>query len=374
MPMTDGGWVVTPAADHIEQIRGEWNGLVTVPLDYATGTWEAGATEAFGRRVFDIEQGVAVAVEEAVDINSATGGNLNRLARTQRKPATKSRYYFYGVSTSGTVTIPAGTVFASPTAGDRWVVVNDADVDATEDQILVEAETAGVYSMPTVGTTTLRVVTPVARLGAVTYDPGDGDPYQIGRARESDEEYRARATSFEASGKDLSRVRDALLAIPWVRAAAPKRTSAGIITVSIYPTQVGDDQAQQVAEAIFGSIALGIDTAGTQTYVVTTSDGGTDTIRWNGATTLAVTVVLVITLEATYTLADVKPGIVGAVKGVFASLSNGSTIRRLKIQGAVSGVAGVAGITTLTLNGSASDLTTLSTQLAVLAADPTVTT
>lgn len=374
MPMTDGGWVVTPPEDRIAEIRSDWNALVTDPLTFETGTWEGGATEAFGRKVFEVDQGVGVAVEEAVNIRSATGGNLDRLARTLRKPATKSRYYFYAVSTTGTVVIPAGTVFASPTTGDRWVVLADTSVDTTEDQVLVEAETAGVYSMPTVGTTTLRVVTLVARLGAVTYDPGDGDPYQVGRAREEDAEFRARAQAFEASGKDRARVRDALLNIAWIRAVSLARPSAGVVAVSIYPTQVGDDQAEEVANAIAGSIALGIDTSGSQTFTITEPDDGTDVIRWTGATTLAVTVALVVTLEAGHSLAEVTPGIVGAVKGVFQSLNNGGPVRRLKIQGAVSGVAGVAGITTLTLNGSAADITPSATQLAVLAADPTVTT
>lgn len=373
MPMTDGGWVVTPPEDRIAEIRSEWDGLVTDPLSFETGTWEGGATEAFGRKIFEVDQGVGVAVEEAVDIRSARGGNLDRLARTARKPATKSRYYFYAVSTTGTVTIPAGAAFASPTTGDRWVVLADTEVNTTEDQVLVEAETAGAYAMPTTGTTTLRVATPVARLGAVTYDPGDGDPYQVGRAREEDAEYRARAIAYEASGKDRARVRDAIQNISWIRAVSLARSSAGVLAISIYPTQVGDDQAEEVATAIADSIALGIDTTGAQTFTITEEDGSTDVIRWNGATTLAVTVALVVVLEAGYALADVTPGIVGAVKGVFQALNNGGAVRRLKIQGGVSSVAGVAGITTLTLNGSAADITPSSTQLAVLAADPTVT-
>ena len=370
------GWTPTSAGDRIAELRAAFDTAAGQPLSYAPGTWEGAATVAFGVEASRVEADCAVLLD-ALSPETAAGANLDRIGAFRgvpRRPATYSRYVTYPVLAAGytSATIPAGTIFRDEDRQQWQTVATEVGATAAT-PLAVEAMESGSVEMGA-GPQTLALVTPVVGISGATYDAVDGDPYEIGRPRETDAQYRVRLrqTLSLGAGASTPGVRTALLALSWVQAADVVRPSSGIVAIYVIPAPVGDDQTTQLAETILSTVAFGIATTGSDSLEVTV-DGVTDTVWWSTGSDLPVTVAVTVALASGYALADVEGPVSDACTALIASLGRGQALRLLQLSAAVAPIAGITGASFL-LDGVAADVVPMSTELIVLSGLVTVST
>ena len=368
MPLSATGWTPTTAGDRIAELRAIWDTAAGQPLSYAPGTWEGAATIAFGVEASRIEADAAVLLD-ALSPETAAGANLDRIGAFRgipRRAATYSRYIVYPTLAAGfsSINIPAGTVLRD-TDRQQWQTVETVTGATGATEIAVEAVDSGSIEM-SAGPQTLQVVTPSVGLTNCTYDAGDGNPYEIGRPRETDSQYRVRLRQALSLGaaSSLPGLRTALLALTWVQAVDVIRSSPGVVSVYVVPSPVGTDQRVQLAQAILTTLAGGLATAGGDSETVTVS-GVTDTIYWSAGTDLPVTVAITVTLASGVALANIAPTVADAVVALIAGLGRGEALRVLQVLAAVAPINGVLGASVL-LDGGTADIVPTSTELIVL--------
>lgn len=377
MPITSAGLVVTPASERIAQIRAILDANVGTPLDYDR-TLEGAWTETAGTLIFDVESGQAI-VLDATTPDRATGANLDRLLGPliTRRPATFTRQVFRATASSTITYAPGYTVQFIDANGVARVFQTVEDTTVTTvsggDPVVFEAVDSGPIVVDTdqVGSN----VRPFPGLLSVSWTAADGDPVSLGRLRESDTEYRVRArqTLSAAAGPTNPGIRAALLDLSWVQAVSLARTGAAQIAVTVVPAPVGTDQETQLAETIGSTIGFGVLTSGSESATIEWPDGETDTIYWSVGSTTSVAVVTQVVLATGVALASVQQAIIDSIRGVFAALNVGDTLRYTRVYCAIADVSGVVGITTLTLNGTTADVVPLSTRLLVASPTPVVT-
>lgn len=370
------GWTPTSAGERIAELRASFDAAAGQPLSYAAGTWEGAATVSFGVMASRVEADCAVLID-ALSPETAAGANLDRIGAFRgvpRRAATYSRYVVYPTLAAGytSATIPAGTVLRD-TDRQQWQTVETVTGATAATELAIEAMESGAVELDA-GPQTLQLVTPVVGISGATYDAADGDPYEIGRPRETDAQYRVRlrqALSLGA-GSSMPGVRTALLSLSWVQAADVVRSSSGIVSIYVIPAPVGTDQTTQLAETILSSVAFGIATTGTDSLEVTV-DGVTDTVWWTTGADLPVTVEVTVALASGYGLADVEGPVADACSALIASLGRGQALRLLQLSAAVAPISGITGASFL-LDGVAADVVPMSTELIVLSGSVVVTT
>lgn len=371
MPVTSTGYVIQSADDRALALRAQW--AATFGYEVADDSIEAGIIDAFADLAYDLDAG-GQTLWDAMSAFTASGAQLDRwfAGRPARRPGTPSRYTVTVDATSGSVSYPAGSIVQG--GGARWQVVATTSV-STATPVVIEALDDGPIALPSVGVTTLQLVTPVTGIDVVEYDPTLAAPFQLGTDRETDAQYRARGLSVRgsAAGTTYPGLRARLLLIPWVRAAALARASAGTARITVFPAPVGADQTAQLAEAIVYGLAWGLTSSGSQAATVTLPDGGTDTARWEVGSDAPVPVAVQVVLSGV-TLADVRTGIEEAIRGVVAALNVGEILRYARVYVAVASVPGVVGIVSLTIDSTAGDYVPSATDLVVLSGTPSVTT
>lgn len=374
--LTSAGWTVDTAATWAVFVRDAIDGALGTPLDYVAGTWEGAITEAAGVLAQRVDEGIGT-ILDSVDPRTARGVQLDRIGAGRgidRRPGSGSRALVELTITAAVspLTIAAGALTLRDPSGRTWVIVEAVTLTygAPVDVGIFECSEIGPVDLGA-SPVILEIRTPIAGLTLAQYDPGPGS-IRLGLARETDAEYRARLLSAEGLGRTDGRIRDAILALPWIEAVSMVRVSPGTVAITIYPATSGADQEAELAATILGSVAFGIATAGTQSEVVDLPDGSTDTIRWSVGTDLPVVIVATLDLAAGYALADVSPAVVSAIESVLAGLDVGSPLRVLALLREIGGVVGVDGAT-ITLDGSSADVVPLSTEL-VISGGITVTT
>lgn len=366
--LTSAGWTVDTAATWAVFVRDAIDGALGTPLDYVAGTWEGAITEAAGVLAQRVDEGIGT-ILDSVDPRTARGVQLDRIGAGRgiaRRPGSGSRASIALTVTSAAspLTIAAGALTLRDPSGRSWVLVDPVTVTygGPVDVGLFECAEVGAIDLGAFALV-LDIRTPIAGLTTATYTPGPGS-IRLGLPRETDSEYRARILSTEGLGRTDGRVRDAILALPWIEAVSMIRTTPGTVAITIYPATSGSDQEAQLAATILGSVAFGVATAGTQSEVVELPDGSTDTIRWSVGTDLPVVIVATLDLASGYALADVSGAVTSAIETLLAGLNVGSPLRVLALLREIGGVIGVDGAT-ITLDGSSADVVPLSTELVV---------
>lgn len=368
MPLDSTGWTPTSAGDRISQLRAAWDQAAGIPLDYRPGTWEGGATVAMGTLAARVESDASV-ILDALSPETASGGNLDRIGAfrgIKRRAATYSRYIAYPVILSGypSVTIPAGTQVRDV---DRqlWAVTVDTTVTSTADPIPLQSVASGPVTID--GAQTLQSATPVAGLSAMTYDPGDGDAFSIGRNAETDAEYRVRLRrSLSLSGgASAPGVRTSLLTLDWVQAVDVTRSGPGQVAIFIIPAPIGADQTAQLADGIAAAVAAGILTTGADSAGVVLPGGATDTVSWTTGADVPAAIAYTLTMAAGTSLASVTSAVQGAAEATIAGLGRGQRLSILNLLAAIAPIAGINGAA-VTINGVAADLVPTSTEIIVL--------
>lgn len=376
MPLDDTGWSPTTAADRINETRAVYVAAAERPVDFLPGSPEGAYTAAFGVMASRVEQDVSV-VLDALSPETAAGANLDRIGAFRgipREEADSSAYIVYPVLGSGyaSVNIPAGTEFRD-VGLQKWRSVESVtDADATT-PVTVEAVETGPVLMAD-GPQTLAIVTPVTGVTGATFDAADNDEFSIGRARETDDQYRARLREQLSLGTASSPpgVLAAVLRLRWVDAASVERVSAGIINVSVVPSPVGAARRKELATAILTNVAAGIATQGDTSETITVA-GFTDTVYWSSGSELAVTVAIVVTPSSSVAFDDIKDAVASSIVGLIANLAVGEALRVLQVFRAVGGVVGVDAVTSLSFNGDDEDIVPTASQQIVLGGTVAVT-
>ncbi len=251
--------------------------------------------------VWDAAQEVYV----SFDPDQATGSALDALCAltgTLRNQATHSTVTVTCTGTAGTA-IPAGTQFSVQTTGVQFVTLADATFPGTFTTVDVDCESVLTGPLVALSGTLTVIDTPVDGLTSVT-NVLDAD---LGSNEETDAELRLRREQeLRTTGTGaLEAIREAVLAVDVDQCVVFENTSMitdgdGIppkaVNVVVDPGVITD---AVIADAIFGSVAAGIETYGTDKSVtVTDSQGVTHTIEWDEAEEVNCYVSATITYDA----------------------------------------------------------------------------
>jgi hypothetical protein len=358
-------WTVTPSGTYLDQIRADLDTTIGTPIDY-DGTIDGAWTSVAAELAFRVDEGIATALsttqlatapEEALVAQALEGGLTPRAA-------TSSRYI---VRSGGAGELPEGTQVqgGGPLGRSLWRVVDATATVALDDEVTIEADETGPISLPS--TATLTLIAPVAGITTLTYDSGDGDAYQVGRAAESAASLRLRVAALPANGGSAAAVRSQLRDLSWVVAADVRTVSAGTIGATVAPGPVGADQEAELGETIYGSAALGIATSGSDSVSITDVNGAALVVNYTEGTTDPIPVVAVLVGDGTVADADLIVAATAAIEAQFAALSVGDSIYRLRVMAALD-LPGCTAVTTLTIDGLTSASVAPATSADVLTA------
>ena len=383
--LTDAGYVAPRMADFLTLIRSSVETRLTAALGYPVVIdWERDVfishiVAEMAERLGDLGDATQ-SLYDAFDPENASGYGLDilcLLVGVRRIGAT------YGAATAtlgGTVgtVVPEGSLVEG--GGDdgraRWEVSEDATIGAlgTVDVIVTATERGRIEAGP--GEIT-KIVTPVSGWSTVT----NADAAEHGDDRETDEALRRRRQqSLQRAGSGShNALIGTLLALETVSAAvvidndtAASVVSGGVsldphsVAIIVHPSTLTDEQAAEVALAIYGHGLFGTKTMGSDVVApITDRAGGTKTIRFDYATELPVTVAVSLTLKSGYVVADVEDEITELIVDYFSALGVGDPVRRLALLALVSTVEGVTGAD-ITLDGAASDVSPELSEIATL--------
>lgn len=294
-------------------------------------------------RLDDLGQAL-VAVRDARSPNNATGRQLDDLAEitgTFREPATYSRCAVTITGTAGTV-VPKGKIVGNSVTGDRWVLVDSVTIPGGGSVAgVVQAEAPGTVNA-SVGQLT-KIVTGVTGWTSVT---NAGLP-TVGQERESDAALRVRRLQElpRPGGGYIGAIRAGLIALDAVTSAVviannkiTTQTVQGVslpgasLAVYIWPDTLTDAEKAEVAEVLWTKAPAGTEQVGTESATVTDAGGGTQTVKWNWATEVALTAAeITVALRSGYVLDDVEEAIREIVADYFEGLIVGATVSVLDL-------------------------------------------
>lgn len=330
----------------------------------------------------------AQAAFDMTDPNNATGAafdNLMALVGLTRRPATYSVVRCGLQSNSPNCFIPAGSLVqgGGTDSKARWALLEDVNPADWEELTAIPpvysttalfqcTETGPVAAVPGSITTIVQPQqfwTIVLNVEAATLG---SDVESLAAARQR------RAASLQGGGsRTLGALRAALGALDGVESVViVENTSTAETEVEgltlpgnsvcavIYPDTLTEDQQTAVAETLYLNLAAGVASAGDESATVTGSDGQTKTIRWQYPTTVTANIAMTGKLAPGFALADVEADVEANATDAVNLLGPGETLLLQDLWAAMRAVTGVRG-ETVTINGSAANLTCLATQVIV---------
>jgi uncharacterized phage protein gp47/JayE len=252
--------------------------------------------------VWDAAQEVYV----SFDPDEATGEALDALCAltgTLREAAAHSTVTVTCTGTAGT-TIPEGTQFSVSTTGVKFETLAEATMDGTFTTVDIDCQSVDTGPLPALAGTLTVIETPVDGLTAVT-NASDAD---LGSYEETDAELRLRREEEIRTNEtgSLEAIREAVLGVDGVDECVVFENvsmvtdgdgiPAKAINVVVDPGTATD---ADIAEAIFGSVAAGIETYGTdKSATVADTQGTNHTIEWDEADQINCYVTATITYDA----------------------------------------------------------------------------
>lgn len=344
-------WTVTSAATTRGEIRDSLDLLAGHAIWYGDGGPDAAYTSVYAEGAFQISQGFALALSGLLLATAPEPVVISRLldAGLEPLPATSSRYIAYAV---GSGFVPGSTIWqgGGPTGGSQWRTVTDEVILTVTagDAITIEAVDPGPLQLT--GIVEFTPTTPVVGVTGLAFDAADADPYQLGRDAETLPRMRARAARGSASTGSYAGMRRALLELPWI-VAADVSGGGGLVEPTIAPAPVGADQEAQLAQTLYDTHPAGITIRGDTIVEATDVNGRPVNVGYTAGSTQAVSVGVSYTLDGSIADDDVRAGITAAIESLFAGLSTGESILRLRVFGAISQVPGISAAGLL-LNGT----------------------
>jgi uncharacterized phage protein gp47/JayE len=245
-------------------------------------------------------------VYSAFDPDAATGSALDALAAltgTLREAATHSTVTVTCTGTAGT-TIPAGTEFSVAVTGVKFETLADATMDGTFVTVDIDCQSVDTGPLVAATGTLTTIETPVDGLTSVT-NAADAD---LGSDEETDAALRLRREEELRQGANaaLEAIREAVLDVDGIAECVVFENTTMVTDSDGIPAKAvnvvvdeGTADEDDIAEAIFGSVAAGIETYGTDKSVsVTDTQGISHTIEWDEADEIACYVTATITYDA----------------------------------------------------------------------------
>lgn len=367
--LTAAGLVVPRAADLRATFRAAYEASTGLVIDWDRDTVLGPVSVLVSEREGALAE-LLQAVYDGWDRGAAQGAQLDGLGLLiglPRKGATRGAVVLTLTGTAGTV-IPAGSLVQGGGADGRarWEIPDDVTLTGGTATVTARAVEPGAI-VATAGQVAV-IVPPVSGWSSVT-NAADAAP---GTDIEGDAAYRARQQdSLQVSaGRSIGGIEAAVLAVEGVESAvavendtATAATVGGVVLeahsfgVIVWPEPLADDVLEAVALAIYARKPAGIKSIGFDALITVTSSSTTTTIRLDYADATTVDVVIGLTMESGWAVADVEDAIDDALALLFGGLGIGDPVRRLDIYGILAAIEGIAAVPTLTLNGSAADIT-----------------
>ncbi len=354
-------WTVTPSAVYRSEMRESMDLLAGTSLQY-TGSLEGGYTGAAAELAFRVDQGVALAFSSLFTDSAPKEVLVAKLREAGLTPraATSSRYVVK-VQTSGAppvdTVVPADARLqgGGPSGRFIWRVVEGAGDVSNGDSITIEAVETGPKTLT--GITSFTWVTPVTDMEDAVYDPGNGDPFQIGNDEETVGEMRTRVKEERARGGSYPSIARAIRDIDWITAVDVRQgTAGGTIAITLVPDPVGADQEAELAEALYAGTPGGSTLEGSSFLPVEDVNGETSLVYYTSGSQQAVAVVASVTGDGTVSKADLESLMSSAISAFFDGLSAGDTAFYTRFTSVVHGLPSVIDSTTLTLDGGTADI------------------
>lgn len=321
------------------------------------------------------------ALYDGFGVGNASGlqlDNLCVLVGVTRNAATYSQATVTLTGTTGTIILAGSIVEGGGSDGRaRWRVSANVTLAGGTGSGVVVAIDAGVVEADAAAID--AIVTPISGWTAVT-NAAAATP---GEARESDATLRRRrqASLQIAGSRSLNAIRAHLLAVDGVQAAVVvDNTSLVTATVEglslvaksvgivVYPATLTTAQKEEVVGVLYDHVPAGISCANGSDVVstVTGGDGFGKVITFDYADEVLVNVVVTVTLDTGYELADVSDAVETIVADYFLALNVGDAARRLALGSLIYvGVDGVNGAS-ITFNAVGADLTADATEILIL--------
>lgn len=298
-------------------------------------------------------------------LKDAEGIQLDRLGPRVGITRLQADYATGSVTLAGTAghVEPAGFLLESE-SGQVFETTEEAVLNAEGvDVVAIRALEPGSAGNVAAGTITV-IPQPVAAITGVT----NAEPTRGGRAKETDEEFKARFPQSVAGGGSASvpAIQAALRRVPGVRAATvlENYTNApvnGLPAKSVAAYVLGGDR-QEIADAVFRYKAGGIEPAGTEEVTVTDLAGRLHLVRFSYATEIPISARVTITTGPEFPAdgaARVRSAIIRYVGGeeadgsLWHGLNMGADVIHARILAAVMAVPGVMDATvTLSTDGA----------------------
>lgn len=372
MPLSpSGAWTRFDGALLLREIQQEYAAQVDYEPDF-DGTPEGALVATWAQLIEEQDARVGAGIA-ALTLDEAQRSSLDRIGNPRglpRRPAVRSRWVVRAV---GDGLVPAGTELRFGL--DRWLTVEAVVAESAPGaDLIIEAVEPGPVTLPQDAAIELEIVTPVDGLDEVLYDatgPDEFKPRQIGRAAEGDASYRARLRGSLA-GPGLggyAGLRAALLVPDWAAAASVTRGPGGVRIV-IVPEPVGDDQDEELREALLSGLPPGVgyvDEPNDRTITLTLPGGDTETVTYYVGQQRPADVVLTLAVRPGLS-AEARAQIVAAaeaeVVALVAGLDVGQPLRILDLLVAAR-EAGATGATA-TIDAAGADLIPPSTDIIVL--------
>jgi uncharacterized phage protein gp47/JayE len=388
--LTSSGYEALRAADFLTEIRDAFEARLTAlglpaDVDWDRDVFLGQITAVMATVLGDVSEATQ-SLYDAFTVDNAEGvalDNLCLIVGVTRLAATASTVTLTLSGTPGTL-IPAGSTVEGGGDDDaaRWTTDADAVIGGGGTITVSATCTETGATVALIGAID-TIVTPVSGWTGVS----NAAAASAGRDRETDAALRSRrqASLQISGGASANALRASLLTLDAVEAAVVVENDTDAVVVSggltlaphsvavvVYPDTLTSAEADEVAEVIYGHVPPGIYLNGAdEVKTVTDLGGGSQTVRFDYATALAVTVAVVTSRDTGYEVADVDDAIVDLIADYFASLGGGDAVRRLDLFALIATVEGVNGCT-LTLNGGSSDVVPTLAQVATLSGTPAV--
>jgi hypothetical protein len=375
--LTSDGFDAPRSADFLQVIRDEYEADTGLTIDWERDVFLGSITANMADRLGGAAGEGLQALYDAMSRGSATGiqlANIGVIVGVPPNDATFSTATVTLTGIAGTVIIAGNVVEGGGINDDaRWDTLTDVTIGGggTVD-VVVQAEEEG--SVEAIATQIDKIVTPVSGWtsvsNAIKASPGDD--------KETDGEYRARQEAeLSVSGAaSAAAIRSILLgdldfltgvivlenddiATQVVEGITMPGKSSALI---VLPDPLTTDQIEQMVTLYYTNLSIGIETVGAESTTILGADGISKTVRFGYATSLAVTVAYVLTLDTGVVIGDVDQALIEATEAYGATLSVGDALRALDLYGVAAGIPGIKGITSLLLNGGAADIEPAATE------------
>lgn len=357
MPLTEEGYQALRAADYLTTMQDDYEANTGLDVDWDYDIYLANIFIVTADRLGALNEGLQ-AVADARDPNNATGNNLAILASITGANRDIATFGTVAVDLGGTAAtvVPGGSTVFEDVNGIRWALRDSATLPAVG--VTCDCLTAGAIAAAP--TEVSKIVTPVFGLDSVT-NPAAAIP---GDNREADDELRVRRLqTLQLAGSTAAAALQAeLLVIDGIDSALVLENATEVDVVIegvsvlahtmapiVHPPTIPDSVKFELADAIYRTVAGGINTSGSETAQVQGGDLAPKTVRYSLSSTVTTDVTFDVIRETGFdvpTIDEIRDELQALVPQFFATNQNlGGDVLVIDMVCLAQPVAGVRSVT-----------------------------